>query len=211
MTQESVSESLPTASDEVYQAILDRRSPRAFKPERPSRELIDKLLQAAIRAPNHYLDQPWRFFVLTGEARNRLGDVFADQLGKDAVDRTTAPMQAAISRERQKPLRAPVMIAVAVVHTDSKYALWIEDIEAGAAAVENMLLAAPALGLGAYWRTGDVAYSDEVKAFLGLKPDDHLVSWVYVGYPETWGPVTPRTGYEDKTTWLGWDEVDSSG
>jgi nitroreductase len=194
----------------VYQAILDRRSPRSFKPERPPRELIEKLLQAAIRAPNHYLNQPWRFFVITGEARNQLGDVFADRLAKTMNNPMTAPMQATISRERQKTLRAPVLLCIAVVQTPSQHALPIEDIEAGAAAVENLLLAAPALGLGAYWRTGEPAYSDEVKAFLGLKPEDHIVSFVYVGYPQEWGPVTPRTGYEDKTTWLGWDEQGTS-
>lgn len=200
-------ESMETAGRAALEAILNRRSPAKFKPERPSREVIEQLLQAAIRAPNHYLNQPWRFFVITGDARKQLGNVFADLLARDMTNPMTPPMQATIDRERQKTLRAPVIICVATIRTPNQRALPIEDIEASAAAVENMLLAAPALGLGAYWRTGNAAYDAEVKAFFGLTPDDHITSFVYVGYPETLGPVTPRTGFEDKTTWLGWDEA----
>lgn len=192
----------------VLEAILNRRSPRSFKSEQPPRAVIEQLLEAAIRAPNHYVNEPWRFFVIAGDARNRLGDVFADRLAKSMVNPMTPPMQATIDRERQKPLRAPVVIAVAAIQTPNTHALPVEDIEATAAAVENMLLAAPALGLGAYWRTGDAANAEETRAFLGLKPEDHLVAWVYVGYPEEWGPVTPRTGHADKVVWLGWDDPD---
>ena len=97
------------------------------------------------------------------------------------------------------------LIAIAAVRTESTRALPIEDAAAVAAAVENMLVAAPELGLGAYWRTGDAAYDDRVKAHLGLNPEDQIVSFLYVGYPAAWGDLTPRTGLENKTRWLGWD------
>jgi nitroreductase len=197
-------EQATTPERAVLEAIHNRRSPTKFRPEPPPKELIEQLLEAAIRAPNHYLNEPWRFFVVAGEARQRLGEVFAEVARSKLADPTTPQGRSALERERQKPLRAPVIIAVATVRTEQARALEIEDIEATAAAVENILLAAPALGLGAYWRTGDAAYDPKTKEFFGLRPQDHLASFLYVGYPETWGPVTPRTGIADKTTWLGW-------
>jgi nitroreductase len=62
------------------------------------------------------------------------------------------------------------------------------------------------LGLGAYWRTGDAAYDPGVKAHLGLKPEDDLVGFIYVGYPEGLRPVAPRVSAADKTDWRGWAE-----
>jgi nitroreductase len=196
-----------TAIDQAaLDVVLNRRSPAKFREERPPRELIERLLEAAIRAPNHYLNEPWRFFVLTGAARERLGEVFAERMRRAMPDATAPSAQATLDRERKKTLRAPVVIAVAAVRTENARALPIEDIEATAAAVENILLAAPALGLGAYWRTGDAAYDDEIKAFFGLRPEDHIASFVYVGYPEVWGPLTPRTGLQDKVSWQGWED-----
>jgi nitroreductase len=75
-----------------------------------------------------------------------------------------------------------------------------------AAGVQNLLLGAHALGLGAYWRTGDAAYDPRVKAFFGLGPQDHLVGFVYLGYPaEPPKPVT-RTPAAELVEWRGWDD-----
>jgi nitroreductase len=202
MTTEAAS----TTNDAVLDVVMSRRSPAKFREDRPSREVIERLLEAAIRAPNHYLNEPWRFFVVTGTARERLGDLFAEQLRRRQPEPTAPSAQAALDRERKKTLRAPVVIAVAAVQTENARALPIEDIAATAAAVENILLAAPGLGLGAYWRTGDAAYDAETKAYFGLRPEDHIVSFVYVGYPEVLGPLTPRTGLDGKVTWQGWDD-----
>jgi nitroreductase len=127
-------------------------------------------------------------------------------LVKTLPDPTTPQARSLLERERQKPFRAPVIIAVAAVRTTNAHAIPIEDVAATAAAVENVLLAAPALGLGAFWRTGEPAYDPGVKEFFGLRPEDQLVSFIYVGYPDVMGDLTPRTGIEDKAQWLGWDD-----
>jgi len=190
----------------VLHAILNRRSAAKLAADRPPREVIEKLLEAAIRAPNHYLNEPWRFFVLTGSARDQLGDVLAERLRAQLTDPASPQSRATLERERKKPLRAPVLIAVAAAHTGNVHALPAEDASATAAAVQNMLLAAPALGLGTFWRTGEAAYDPAVKAFLGLQPEDQIVAFVYVGYPEVLGDVTPRTGLDGKVDWRGWEE-----
>src|SRR5262249_47718769 len=104
--------------------------------------------------------------------------------------------------ERQKPLRAPVVVFVAAVADDHPRAMEIENVAASAACAEHILLAAPALGLGAFWRTGDAAYSPEVKQHLGLTEADHIVAILYVGYPSASRAPMARADAAEKTTWL---------
>ena len=81
----------------------------------------------------------------------------------------------------------------------------IENVEATAAAVENMLLVAEELGLAAMWRTGEGAYDPEVKQWLGLSPEDHIVAFVYVGYPAIATMERHPVSVKEKTVWLGWE------
>ncbi len=117
--------------------------------------------------------------------------------------------RAAIEKARVKPLRAPVIIAVAVEPFIGPKVIEIEEVEAGAAAIQNMLLAAPALGLAAMWRTGGASYDPHVKAFFGLAPTSHLLGFVYVGYPDMTAPEARRRPAAEVTRWMGWDNGDS--
>lgn len=189
-------------AETILGALHNRRSIGKVKPDAVPRELVERVVEAATWAPNHHLTRPWRFVVVTGAARERLGAVMADALRTrlgDAGDERTAAM---LAKERQKPLRAPVLVAVAVVPSPDPKVVEVEEVAAVAAGVQNMLLAAEALGLGAMWRTGDPAYDPSVKRFLGLPENAHLLAFVYLGYPE----VTPRPEREGGagayTTWL---------
>ena len=71
-----------------------------------------------------------------------------------------------------------------------------------AAACENILLAAHALGLAGKWRTGDTARDPLVKKFLGFTEDQHIVSFLYIGYPDVAPEDAPRPGFEDRTVWM---------
>ncbi len=178
--------------------IFTRHSMSKVKPDPVPREMIEKLLAAAVQAPNHFRVRPWRFVVLTGEARNRLGDVMAQAYRK----RHPECPEAEINVERARPLRAPVLIAVGVDLPSEPKVIDIENICATAAAAENILLAANALGLGAMWRTGAAAREPEVKQFLSLQPDQHLIAFIYVGYAEPLPERPERPSFEDRTTWM---------
>ena len=180
-------------------AIHTRHSIGAVKQDPLPRELIEKLLSAGAQAPNHYKVRPWRFFVLSGEARNRLGDAMAETFRAKFPD---APAGAE-DKERAKPLRAPVIIAVGVdmPAADTK-AVEIENIAAVAAACQNILLAAHDLGLGAIWRTGENARDPEIKKFFGLTPEQHLLAFIYVGYIDAMLDFPGRQGFEDRTVWM---------
>ncbi len=162
------------------------------------RELIEKLLNAAVQAPNHYHVRPWRFVVLTGNGRSQLGEVMAESMRAKFPQLTDE----ALNKERAKPLRSPVLIAVGVDKPTESKVLEIENICAAAAACENILLAAHALGLAAQWRTGDAARDPMVKKFLGFAEDQHIISFLYIGYLDVMPEAAPRPGFEDRTVWM---------
>jgi nitroreductase len=183
---------------DAIEAILTRHSISKVMPDPVPRLIIEKLLQAAVQAPNHYRVRPWRFVVLTGKSREALGEVLAQALKKQNPELPEAGMQV----ERLKPLRAPVLIAVGVDKPADPRVLEIENICAVAAAVENLLLVAHAEGLGAMWRTGSAARDPEVKKFLGFTPDQELISFIYIGYPDQPAPTVERPSFEDRTAWM---------
>jgi nitroreductase len=183
---------------DVFEAIHTRQSIGKVKPDPVSRDLIERMLAAAVQAPNHYKVRPWRFVVMTGAARERLGRVMADSLRK----RDPEADDDRLAREHAKPLRAPVLIAVGVDKPSIAKAIEIENVCAAAAAVQNLLLAAHALGLASKWRTGPAAYDPDVKAFLGLQPDQHLIGFIYVGYAESEAASPSRPLHDDRTAWM---------
>ncbi len=195
----SVAEGMVDAADVVLRAIRNRRSIGKVTGDIPSADLIRQVLEAGIWAPNHHLTEPWRFFVLTGEARQGLGEAMA------AAAARLAPTPEAGERASQKaigkPLRAPYVIAVAAV-PDTNVPV-VEEIAATAAAAQNMLLAAHALGLGAIWRSGELAFTPEVQSFLGLAERDQVLGFLYIGFPAMEPPQRERRSIDEVATW--WD------
>src|SRR5512147_2372543 len=123
---------------EVFEAIRGRYSEGKVKSDPVPRELIEKLLDAAVQAPNHYKVRPWRFVVLSGEGRNKLGDVMA----ASQQERHPELPPDVLAKTRALPLRSPVIIAVGVDRPSEAKVLEIENICAAAAAAENLLLVA---------------------------------------------------------------------
>jgi nitroreductase len=182
----------------AIETIYHRHSAGKMTEEPIHRADVEKLLGAAVQAPNHYSVRPWRFVVLMGEGRKRLGAAMADALKRRFPDCA----EAALDKERSKPLRAPAIIVVAADKPQEARVLEIENICAAAAACENRLLAADELGLGAHWRTGDAARDLEVKQFLGFQEDQNIIAFIYLGHLEKWPEPVSRPGYEDRTIWM---------
>jgi nitroreductase len=183
---------------DVFDAIHNRHSIKKVKADAVPREVIEKLLDAAVQAPNHYKVRPWRFVVLTGEARHRLGDAMSASLR----ERHPEFPQEAFDKAHNTPLQAPVVIAVGVDKPAEAKVLEIENICAAAAATQNLLLAAHALALGAKWRTGEWATDVKVKEFLGFESDQHIIAFVYLGYPEFIESLPARPSFADRVTWM---------
>jgi nitroreductase len=138
---------------DVFEAIYKRHSQGKVKQNPVPRALIEKLLSAAVQAPNHYKVRPWRFVILTGDGRNQLGEIMAASL----LDRIPELSPEALDKTRALPLRAPVLIAIGVDKPTEEKVREVENIAAVAAACQNLLLAAEAEGLAVKWRTGEWA------------------------------------------------------
>lgn len=183
---------------ELIDAIFTRRSQANLKLDPIPRTVIEKLLSAAVQAPNHYKVRPWRFVVLTGKGRERLGEAMA----RSMVSRYPELDKEAIENTRNLTLRSPLLIVVGVDKPDDPRVIEIENVCAAAAACQNILLAAHGLGLGAKWRTGEWASDLKVKEFLGFSADQYLIAFLYVGYPEALTEEYERPSYEDRAVFL---------
>ncbi len=185
---------------DALEAIRTRTSVSALTDPGPTDAQLAAILEAGARAPDHGRLRPWSFLVVRDEARNLLGEVLAE------ATRLSDPQASAalLDRERQKPLRAPVILVVAVTPQPHRTVPEIEQVLAGAAAAQNVLLAAHALGLGTIWRTGDKAYDGHVKQALGLPPNAAIIGFLYLGTP---APATPRKPAKDAVTAVEWGRV----
>jgi nitroreductase len=149
-------------------------------------ELVLRLCRLATWAPNHKKTWPWRFCVLTGDARLRLGELTAKQLVDEGVDR-----QSKLDKAHTKYLRAPTIVMVAA-RPDPDPELDHENLLAAAAGVQNLLLGATAAGLASFWASGAPLRADSVKELCGFDQVDRLVALVYLGWPNGDVELPPR-------------------
>lgn len=172
----------------IEQVIRERRTSLLVDREAPvDDDLVDRLIDAATWAPNHKRTWPWRFTVVRGEARGRLGR----EMAADATGLGLDP--AKVAKLPGKYERASVVLLV-WVQLAADEVRRREDRDATAAAVQNLLLTATAHGLGNYWATAPDALVPAVRRVAGVGDDHDLVALVYLGWPvgEVPAPERPR-------------------
>ncbi|MEX1196258.1 MAG: nitroreductase [Pseudohongiellaceae bacterium] len=166
-------------------ALHDRVSSSRMTQEEPAPEALEPVFRAALRAADHALLRPWRFLVIRGEGRQRLGDLFADTLRSEQ----SGMSEAKLDKTRGKALRAPVIVvAISSPRPHPKVPVFEQELSTGAA-VQNMLNAAYAQELGAIWRTGPMAEAAQVRDGLGLEEQERIIGFLYLGYTD--GPQRP--------------------
>jgi nitroreductase len=159
--------------------ILSRASVKSLGEPGPSDAELRMIFEAAVRAPDHGKLRPWRFFVVRREHRQQLSDLFAAAVKR----REPGATEAQIEKERDKPLRAPVTIAVVAKTVVGHKIPEIEQALSAGAAAMNILNAIHALGFGAKWVTGANCYDAEFKRDFGLDESDQLIGFIHVGTP----------------------------
>ena len=170
--------------------LLTRHSARALTEPAPDAGALELILASATRAPDHGRLRPWRFVLVQGAARLRFGELLAAHLQRARADAAAESLQ----RERQKALRAPLIVVVAArCNFEVKKVPPIEQTLSAGAAAHAMMLAAAALGFGAMWKTGGAAYDPEVKRALGLQSTDAIVGFMYLGTASE-EPALPARG-----------------
>jgi len=135
------------------------------------------------------------------DGRHALGRT-AGEAAASGIDDPEKAEQARLSAAK-KPLRAPYVIVVASEPIHDGHTPDIEEHAATAAAAQNILLAAEAIGLAAIWRSGAPAFAPEVHRLFSLSEYAEIIGFIYVGYSAMESPTRERTPVEQVTQW--WD------
>jgi nitroreductase len=156
-----------------------------------------KIIPDANWAPSHKRTEPWRFVVFSGAGLQRLAQFQADLYQQTAGFKFNPA-------KHEKLLAMPPQCShiIALGLHRSEDLPEIEDVEAVACAVQNLALSAHAYGLGGFWSSGGVTYTEEAKAFFGLGPADKLLGFFNLGYVRTPGSAGKRGPVQDKTRWV---------
>ncbi|MEM0353262.1 MAG: nitroreductase family protein [Archaeoglobaceae archaeon] len=182
--------------------IKERRSHRFFLEKPVEREKLEKILELAMWAPSAMNRQQWFFVVVGKERMKSLRDAIAKSynsiLPRLQKFFAETPKVISITEQFFKTLgNAPVVIFAYYTPTGDDFA----DLQSVCAAIQNLLLSAHALGLGACWMTGPVHMEEEINKELGIR-DKKLVAVIPIGYPAKKPPVPPRKDSEKKILWM---------
>ena len=180
--------------------LASRRSvnPNFLAGPGPSRAEIETLLTIASRMPDHGKLAPWRFLVIEGAARGRLGATALDIHLKDAPTLDEAARQADLKRFALAPL---VVGVVSQAREHAKIPVWEQQLSAGAVCMA-LSVAAKALGFSSAWLTEWPAYSAPFRAALGLAEDERIAGFVHIGCATITPEDRPRPALADIVTWL---------
>jgi nitroreductase len=165
--------------DALDAVIRARRTSMLVDPSRDvPHDLVTRLCELATWAPNHKRTWPWRFALIEGEARARLGNAIADamQLQGDPPEKVT--------KARGKYLRTPSTLVVGTSVGDSSLRT-AENRDAVAAGIQNLLLAATAAGLATYWGSCPKGANDVVAELAGWNAGTHVTALIYLGWATT--------------------------
>jgi nitroreductase len=186
---------------DAIEAITARRSVRRFLGEPVPRHIIEQLLDCAVRAPNHKLTEPWRFAVLTGDARDRFAEIRARHRLKRFSDTSSPEAQSAAEKVRRDARETPVYIVV-MVAVSSDEITREDDYAAAMMAIGNLMTAAQALGLGTYLRTGGVMQDPALRQLAGVPQSFRIVGIVSLGYPADQDTPRRRKSAGELTQWF---------
>jgi nitroreductase len=165
--------------NEALELLRTRRSvaPHLLGEPGPTAQELDLLLTIGSRVPDHGRLAPWRFIVLEGEARRRIGETIAAAYRADEP----AAEETKIVSERNRLARAPLVVAVVSrARPHVKIPEWEQTLSAGAVCM-SLLIAANAMGFGASWLTEWFAFDRRVLDALGLEPGETIAGFVHIG------------------------------
>ncbi|MCK0158064.1 nitroreductase [Cellulophaga sp. F20128] len=182
----------------IFDLIKKRRSvfPVQYNDKPISKEAIQEILEAANWAPTHKKTEPWRFKVIQGETKARLG-LF---LSLKYMETDPKPKQFKVEKLISNPKKAGAIIAICMQRDPNESIPEWEEIAATAMAVQNMWLCCTALGIGSYWSSpGLIKHMDE---FFAMAEGEKCLGFFYMGYTDDEPTTGVRTPIEDKTVWL---------
>lgn len=178
-------------SDSPLLDALDRRRSvpsRQLDEPGPDDATLLRMLQAAVRVPDHGKLVPFRFLRIAGDARHTLGEWLVQR----TLQREPNASEAALDKERGRFAHAPLIVAVIARLTPGHKVPEQEQLLSAGSACFALLQAAQALGFGAQWLTGWAAYDEVVRERLGVGEHEKIVGFVHIGTPKLDAPERER-------------------
>lgn len=182
--------SLANKPSSTLQALDARRSvpSKQLGEPGPDHATLLRLLQSAVRVPDHGKRVPFRFLRIAGEARHVLGE----RLVQRARERDPQVADSMLDKDRHRFSHAPLVVAViALVGPDDKIPEQERLLSAGCVCFA-LLQAAQALGFGAQWLTGWPAYDAVITAMLGVAEHEKIIGFIHIGTPKLEAPERER-------------------
>ena len=158
----------------AIELLLQRQSTPLLTAPTPSKELLEQILSAGMRVPDHAGLQPWHFTVITGEGLQRLSELWVSSSNEQTAN---------LEKIAKMPFRAPMIIVISTQFVSHEKVPKQEQLISAACSAHAMQMAAYALGFGAMWRTGELAYNEKVKQGLSIDEQDEIVGFLYIGTP----------------------------
>lgn len=190
--------------------LLQRQSTPLLTEPAPENNDLSTLLAAGMRVPDHGGLKPWHFHVITGEGLERLSQLFIEATTINLSNKTASIDGTDIDEHAHKekmakvakmPFRAPMIIVISTQYVAHNKVPKQEQLVTAGCCAHAMQMAAYALGFGAMWRTGDLAYDSTVKKGLGLEQGNEIAGFLYVGTPTKTSVLKPAKDFTDKVTY----------
>lgn len=182
---------------EFFDTLARRHSIRSFQKRPVERAVLDRLFDAASLAPSALNEQPWRFYVASGEKRREIIQVMAQSthyLEEYMALLGHEPTEEAL-RWYSELGDAPVIVAATMPKVDDDFARLNKHLSV-AGAIQNLLLAATDMGLGSCNITFSFWVRDELAPVFGVDPDRTIVALVVLGYPTDEPPHAPGRNHD---------------
>lgn len=183
---------MTTSSMTSIELLLQRQSTPLVTHPAPNGKALEQILAAGMRVPDHACLQPWHFTVITGNGLQRLSDLFVASSNKQTAN---------LEKIAKMPFRAPMIIVISSQFTQHEKVPNQEQLITAGCCAHAMQMAAFSLGFGAMWRTGELAYNEQVKQGLGVRKQDEIIGFLYIGTPCKEQGVKSSKCYENKVTY----------
>jgi len=194
----------------AIELLLQRQSTPILTEPAPNEADLKTLLSAGMRVPDHAGLKPWYFHVISGQGLQRLSDIFVEATTLDMANKTGLIEGAGIdehalneklAKVAKMPFRAPMVIVISTRYVEHNKVPDQEQLVAAGCAAQAMQMAAFALGYGAMWRTGELAYNESVKAGLEIEEGNEIAGFLYIGTPTKEPHIKPAKDYQGNVSY----------
>ncbi|WP_086983638.1 NAD(P)H nitroreductase [Vibrio aphrogenes] len=176
--------------------LLERRSLANLVAPAPEGKVLENIIKAGLRAPDHGSLTPWRFVIAQGEGLKKLADILVDAAQANQSD------EAVIEKLKKAPFRAPMVITVIAKVTSHEKVPALEQYLSAGCAAQAMQMAAVAQGFQGFWRSGEWMFHQEVHQAFGLAEQDQIVGFLYLGTPGCSPMKVPERKISDYVSFL---------